>query len=177
MDTIEPPSFCPSLGFTAASTERTESVGVVRGLLLWPSSLRPSVCSFSVRAVCRSNQSTRLILANLSFLRWSGCSAWQCRCCRLLSPWLANLKRPPPQPCTPQVGRAELSRTSSSIYLFTPCPPNVLISQSVSSLGLSWTSNFTLVETFIVEHLLQQTVDESAPQPAQRTASNPSIDL
>ena len=55
MDTIEPPSFCPSLGFTAASTERTESVGVVRGLLLWPSSLRPSVCSFSVRA---DNQST-----------------------------------------------------------------------------------------------------------------------
>ena len=50
MDTIEPPSFCPSLGFTAASTERTESVGVVRGLLLWPSSLRPCVCRFAVRA-------------------------------------------------------------------------------------------------------------------------------
>jgi hypothetical protein len=33
------------------------------------------------------------------------------------------------------------------------------------------------METFIAEHLQQQMVDESAPQPAQRTASNPSIDL
>ena len=82
-----------------------------------------------------------------------------------------------PQPCTPQVELAERSGTDSSIYLITSRPPNVLFSQIVSSLGLSRTSNFPIVETFIVEHLLQQMVDESAPQPAQRTASNPSIDL
>ena len=94
MDTIEPPSFCPSLGFTAASTERTESVGVVRGLLLWPSSLRPCVCRFAVRA---GNQLTAHPCYNLSFLRWSGCSAWQCRCCQLLSPcgWPIRRAAPP----------------------------------------------------------------------------------
>ena len=40
-----------------------------------------------------------------------------------------------------------------------------------------WTTNFPIVETFIVEHLLQEMVDESAPQPAQGTASKPSIEL
>ena len=34
MDTIEPPSFCPSLGFTAASSDAELSVGVVRGLFI-----------------------------------------------------------------------------------------------------------------------------------------------
>ena len=117
-----------------------------------------------------------LILANLSFLRWSGCSAWQCRCCRLLSPWLANLKRPPPQPCTPQVGRAEPSGTDSAIHLIIPRPQHIPNLQGMCALVCIGTSNFTLVETLIAEHLVQQMVVESAPQPAQRTASNPSID-
>ena len=47
----------------------------------------------------------------------------------------------------------------------------------VNSLELSGTSNSTIVETFNAEHLLQQMVDENAPQSAKRTASNASNGL
>jgi hypothetical protein len=50
-------------------------------------------------------------------------------------------------------------------------------SHRVRYLEISGTSNSTIVETFNAEHLLQQMVDENAPQSAQRTASNPSNGL
>ena len=86
-------------------------------------------------------------------------------------------KHIPPQPCAPQVGRAEPSGTDNAIHLIIPRPQHIPNLQGMCALVCIGTSNFTLVETFIAEHLQQQMVDESAPQPAQRTASNPSIDL
>ena len=79
-----------------------------------------------------------LILANLSFLRWSGCSAWQCRCCRLLSPWLANLKRPPP-PAVYASSRTSGAQPHLQLHLSIHPPPAACLNFTARQFsGIFW---------------------------------------
>ena len=97
MDTIEPPSFCPSLGFTAASAEPTAFCRQAS----WPFYCCQPLSVLPCAALrCTPIVNSPLIPATCSFLRWSRSTAWLFRCCRLLSPCGWPLQtQPPPAVC------------------------------------------------------------------------------